>query len=260
MGGFDLSKDDENLSSTSFNNFFKRVELMSKLRDRAEKLTGERKDALLNITAETKEMEKRAKFLHNHGWKYAMIDVVTCGFSSVQTLRHTLGDYNMAIHAHRAMHASFDRNSKHGLTMLFLAKLMRLIGVDQIHAGTGVGKLVGSKHEIMDIAKTLRNPVVQEENHKMLYQNWNHIKPAFPVSSGGLHPGLVPDVMNFFGNDCAILVSGGIHGHPKGTRAGAKATMQAIDAVKEGTSLEEKARSSPELKLALNKWGHLHPK
>lgn len=260
MGGFDLVKDDENLTSQRFNRFDERVRLMAKLRDKAEKLTGEKKDALLNITAETKEMEKRAKLLHNYGWKYAMIDVVVSGVSAVQTLRKTLGDYKMAIHAHRAMHASFDRSSKHGITMQFLAKLMRLIGVDEIHAGTAVGKLEGTKEEVIEIADSLRKQYIKEETHAHLKQDWHNIKPAFPVSSGGLHPGLVPAVLDIFGDDLVLLVSGGIHGHPKGTRAGAKATMQAISAVKEDISLEQKAKSSPELMQALEKWGHLHPK
>ncbi|CAG0974669.1 partial RuBisCO_large_III, partial [Methanosarcinales archaeon] len=55
MGGFDLVKDDENLTSTSFNRFEDRLMRMAKLRDKAEKETGEEKDALLNITGETKE-------------------------------------------------------------------------------------------------------------------------------------------------------------------------------------------------------------
>ncbi len=260
MGGFDLVKDDENLTSTKFNRFDERVKLMTKMRDKAEKLTGSVKDALINITSETDEMKKRAKMLHDYGWKYAMIDVVVAGTASVQTLRQTLGDYGMAIHAHRAMHASFDRNSKHGITMEFLAKLMRLIGVDQIHAGTAVGKLVGGSHEVMDIATTLRDKKVKEKKNHLLNQDWGNIKRAFPVSSGGLHPGLVPNVMKLFGNDLVLLVSGGIHGHPKGTCAGAKATMQAIEATNDGISLEEKAKKNIELRQALEKWGHMHPK
>ena len=260
LGGFDLVKDDENLTSQSFNNFYKRVSLMTKLRDRAEKETGEVKDALLNITAETKEMEKRAKFLHEHGWKYAMIDVVVCGASAVQTLRKTLGDYGMAIHAHRAMHASFDRNPKHGISMQFLAKTMRTIGVDQIHSGTAVGKLVGSKEEVTAIADTLRNFKVAPKKGFLLNQDWGKIKPAFPVSSGGIHPGLIPDEMNIYGKDFVLLVSGGIHGHPRGTRAGAMATMQAIESTNKGISLEQFAKSNKELREALEKWGRLKPK
>ena len=65
--------------------------------------------------------------------------------------------------------------------------------------------------------------------------------------------------MRIYGNEFVLLVSGGIHGHPKGTRAGAKATMQAIEATMEGLSLEEKAKKNPELALALKKWGHYKP-
>ncbi len=260
MGGFDFVKDDENLTSTSFNDFFERVKLMTKLRDKAEKLTGDRKDAYLNITSETDEMKRRADFLHDHGWRYCMIDVVVAGTASIQTMRDYCSDLGLAIHAHRAMHAAFDRNPKHGMTMQFLAKIMRLIGVTQLHAGTAVGKLVGDKHEVLGIANTLREKHVKEEKGVVLDQEWGSIKSAFPVSSGGLHPGLVPDVMRIFGNDCAILVSGGIHGHPKGTRAGAKATMQAIEATLDGITLEEKAKKNVELAQALEKWGHYKPK
>ncbi len=260
LGGFDLVKDDENLTSQSFNNFYKRVRLMSKMRDKAEKETGDVKDALINITAETEEMKKRAKALHDAGFKYAMIDVVVAGTAAVQTLRETLGDYGMAIHAHRAMHASFDRNEKHGITMQFLAKIMKLVGVDQIHTGTGVGKLVGTQEEIKAISSVLRDKNVKERRHLILEQNWEKLKPAFPVSSGGVHPGLVPDEMKIYGNDFVILVSGGIHGHPKGPRAGARAAMQAIEAANKKISLEEFSKTHKELKEALGKWGRLHPK
>jgi len=256
MGGFDLVKDDENLTSTSFNRFEDRVERMAKLRDRAEKETGEQKDALLNITGETKEMIRKAKLLHDSGWRFAMIDVVTCGTAAVQTLREECGDLGLAIHAHRAMHAAFDRNPKHGISMYFLAKIMRLIGVDEIHVGTAVGKLVGTKKEVVSIADMLRKSHVEEG----LHQKWGSIKPVLPVSSGGLHPGLIPTVMHILGNDCTLLVSGGIHGHPKGTRSGAAAAMQAIEATMEGIDLKEYAVDHKELQQALEKWGDFKPK
>ncbi|MBU0532175.1 type III ribulose-bisphosphate carboxylase [Candidatus Micrarchaeota archaeon] len=260
MGGFDFTKDDENLTSTKFNKFEERVRLMTKMRDKAEKLTGETKSAFINITGETELMKKRAKLLHSYGWEYAMIDVVVVGTAAVHTMRDYLSDLDMAIHAHRAMHASFDRNPKHGMTMQFLAKIMRLIGVTQIHSGTAVGKLVGSKEEVKAIADTLRKNKVKANKNILLQQDWGNIKSAFPVSSGGLHPGLVPDVMKIYGTELVLLVSGGIHGHPKGTRAGAMATMQAVDATMKGESLKEYAKKHEELRLALEKWGYMKPK
>ncbi|MBU0528018.1 type III ribulose-bisphosphate carboxylase [Candidatus Micrarchaeota archaeon] len=260
MGGFDFVKDDENLTSTSFNRFSQRVELMTKMREKVEKITGETKSAFINITAETEEMKKRAKMLADNGWNYCMIDVVVTGNAAVQTMRDYCSDLGLAIHAHRAMHASFDRNPKHGMTMQFLAKTMRLIGVSQIHSGTAVGKLVGSKSEVLAIADTLRENKVKAKSGLLLDQNWGNIKNAFPVSSGGLHPGLVPDVMKIYGNEFVLLVSGGIHGHPKGTRQGAMAAMQALEATMDGETLAEKAKTNKELDLALKKWGHHKPK
>lgn len=264
MGGFDLVKDDENLTSTSFNRFEDRIRLCAKMRDKAEKETGQRKSALINITGETKLMEKRAKMLHDLGWEYVMIDVVTVGVSAVQTLRETCQDYGLAIHAHRAMHAAFDRNSRHGIKMLVLAKIMRLVGVDQIHIGTVVGKLVGRKDEILDIKEEITAKTIWKKNFKesnqMLSQDWTNFKPVLPISSGGLHPGLLPSVMSVLGDNVGLLVSGGIHGHPQGTRAGAKAAMQAIEATMQKISLHQYAKTHVELKQALDKWGFRKPK
>jgi ribulose-bisphosphate carboxylase large chain len=260
MGGFDFVKDDENLTSTSFNPFEDRVKQLTKKRDRAEQETGEKKSAFINITAETETMKRRADLLAQYGWNYAMIDVVVAGTASVMTMRDYCSDLGLAIHAHRAMHAAFDRNKKHGITMYFLAKLMRLVGVSQIHTGTAVGKLTGTKKESVLLADLLREKKVRAVDHLCLAQDWGKIKSAFPVSSGGLHPGLVPDVLDIYGTDLVLLVSGGIHGHPKGTRAGAAATMQAIEAWQESMTLDEKATSAKELKQALEKWGYYKPK
>ena len=146
------------------------------------------------------------------------------------------------------------------MTMQFLAKIMRLIGVTQIHSGTAVGKLVGEKSEVLAVADTLRERKTKAVPHMLLEQDWHHIKPAFPVSSGGLHPGLVPDIMNIYGNELVLLVSGGIHGHPRGTRAGAMASMQAIEATQRGVSLQDAAKTNRELREALEKWGMMKPR
>lgn len=259
MGGFEFVKDDENLTSTSFNRFDERVGMMTKMRDLAEQESGEVKSAFLNITGDTETMQKRAILLADHGWNYAMIDVVVAGTAAVMTLRDFCSDLGLAIHAHRAMHAAFDRNEKHGVTMQFLAKMMRLIGVSQIHTGTAVGKLAGTREESEILADILREKKVREKRGFSLPQDWGRIRNAFPVSSGGLHPGLVPPVLDLYGTELVLLVSGGIHGHPDGTRSGALAVMQAIDAWKDGTPLPE-AKSAPELQKALEKWGFYQPK
>jgi len=49
---------------------------------------------------------------------------------------------------------------------------------------------------------------------------------------------------------------GRIHGHPDGTRAGAAAARQAVEAFMKEISLEEFAEDCEELRKALEKWGY----
>ncbi len=259
-GGIDCIKDDENLTSQSFNKFEDRVIEMAKARDKVENDTGEIKDAFINVTAETHEMERRVKVIHDNGFRYFMVDVVTTGFSAVQTLRNLAEDLDMAIHAHRAMHATFTKHTTHGVSMYFLAKILRLIGVDNLHIGTVVGKLDSPKEDVLDMKEMLLGSEIQESSKRLLNQSWGSIKGTIPVASGGLHPGVLPEVLTVYNTtDMALQVGGGIHGHPDGTHAGAKATIAAIEAWKDKISLEEKAESHPELRKALDKWGYIRP-
>lgn len=262
VGGVDFLKDDENLTDQKFNRFFARAKLCAKMRDRAEKETGEKKDYFINVSAESKEMIRRARIAHGCGFKYVMIDMVTAGWAGLQTLREHCEDSKQAIHAHRAMHAVFTRNPKHGISMLALAKSARLAGVDNIHVGTAIGKLVSPKQDVLMIEKEIEDQEIEEAfKQKILQQEWYGKKSVFAVSSGGLHAGLVPYVVKMLGNDCVLQLGGGIHGHPGGTKAGAKSLRQAIDAVMEGRSIEEYAKKSEnkELREALKHFGHERP-
>jgi len=251
LGGCDVVKDDENLSSQVFNIFEERLARTLEKANRAESQTGEKKAYLVNVTAETKEMMKRAQLAEELGYKYIMIDIVTAGFSALQTLREA--DFKMAIHAHRAMHAAFTRNKKHGMSMMVLADIARLIGVDQLHIGTVVGKLEGSLEEVSEISEEMGKKVVKETNIR-LAQDWQKIKPVLSVSSGGLHPGHVPFLIKHLGKDLVIQMGGGIHGHPNGTMRGAIAARQAVEASMRGISLKSYAKDHLELKDALECW------
>ncbi len=247
MGGIDLLKDDENLTGQSFIRFEKRIERVMKIRDEVEKETGERKSYLVNITSDCREMMRRAKLVADYGNEYVMVDIITAGWSALQSVRDVCEELNLAIHAHRAMHAAFTRNERHGISFGVIVKLSRLIGVDNLHVGTGVGKMAGKAEEVKRYAELCR-------------KEWYHLKPVFPVSSGGLHPGLIPDVIDLLGPDIIIQAGGGVHGHPRGTYYGAVALRQAIEAKMKGISLEEYAEEHKELREALEKWGHLRPK
>ena len=236
-GGCDVVKDDENLSSQKFNLFEDRLIQTLESCDKAQSETGERKVYMINITAETDLMLKRAEEVANQGGEYVMVDILTCGWSALQTLRNQ--NRKLVIHAHRAGHAAFTKNLLHGIAMKPIAIVARIIGVDQLHVGTVVGKMSETKAEVL-------------ENIGACKAEMGGLKPVLPVASGGLHPMLVPALLETFGNDVVIQAGGGIHGHPDGTISGAKAMRQAVDATLEGKSLEDYAKKHVELKAALD--------
>jgi len=259
-GGMDLVKDDENLTSLPFCKFEERARAVMKAIEKAEGETGERKGWLANITAETSEMVKRLKLVADYGNKFVMVDILTAGFAALQTIRDLAGDYGLAIHAHRAFHAAFTRLSDHGVTFYLLAKIARLAGVDHIHIGTNVGKMETDLREL----RATEEVITKEEfdpgdDITKVRQKWYGLKPVFPVASGGLHPGVLPELIDFMGSDIIIQVGGGVTGHPDGPLAGGKAVRQALEAYYSHIPLEEYAKTHRELRKALEKWGRVKP-
>jgi ribulose-bisphosphate carboxylase large chain len=245
-GGLDFVKDDENLTSMQFNPFYKRAELVIKAKKKAEAETGEKKLYFCNVSAPVTEMKKRADFVIAQGNDYVMIDVLTVGFSALQEMQDYLRGKNVGIHAHRAMHGAFSRLEEHGIDMLPVSKWIRMAGADTLHAGTlGAGKMFteGGKSHARQIYEFLRS-------------DWHGLKKTFPVASGGMHPGVIPQVWDAVGDaDFCAAAGGGVHGNPLGSEAGARAMRQAVEAYQKGVKLEEYAKTHEELAAALKRWG-----
>lgn len=239
IGGIDLIKDDETLTSQGFNSLEKRVsEVMEKL-DEAEEETGHETLYAVNVTSDAEKAIKRAKYVEEQGGNMVMVDVITSGFPTLKSVSQAV---DLPVHVHRAMHAAFTRKRKHGISMVPISKLVRLCGGTQLHIGSYHGKMHGGKKEIDDSKKALR-------------QKWFNHKPILPVASGGIHPGLVKKNLKEYGKDCVIQAGGGIHGHPDGTREGVKAMKQAIEAWQKGVALSDFAKENSALKRALDRWG-----
>jgi len=253
VGGCDLVKDDENLSSQKFNPFDKRAAKTLEMCDKASEETGEKKGYLINVTSEAMTMLRRADLAKELGGKFVMHDIITAGFASLETLRQNC---KLGIHAHRAMHGAFTENPNHGLSMMCVADFARMAGVDSLHIGTGIGKMKGGKREVGEISEEIEMKKVSKTHHR-LAQDWNGLKPVFSVCSGGIYPGHVPYLMKNFGKDIIIQAGGGVHGHPDGTRVGSIAMRQAVDATMEGETLEKYGQSHKELMDAMEYWGKI---
>lgn len=267
-GTYDGIKDDENLTSLSFNDFNKRAKLVLSELKKAEKETGNKKFYLCNTTHSNLDvMLARAKTIKENGGIYMMMDVVTTGFAAVDTIRRK--NPGLAIHAHRAMHGFLTRDNSPGVhgegvlygfsvSMIFLAKLFRLLGVDSLHGGSPLAKMedYGEAKYIQQVLQ--EKDLAPHEKIPTLGQKWYHIKPVWMTASGGLHPGDFEAVLNELGEDIIIQCGGGLLGHPDGVEAGVIAIEEARWAYENKIKLKDFVKANPDSPLAkaVGLWGY----
>jgi len=241
LGGLDLIKDDETLTNQTFCPLFDRLEAVMDALDRAKDETGKQVLYAVNVTTGGDRIVELAHSAVKAGANMLMVDVLTAGFSAIQALAEFPG-INVPIHVHRTMHGALTRNPHHGIAMRPIAKLVRSAGGDQLHTGSVSGKMGSKAGEVIADNMEITKPL-------------SYLKPVFPVSSGGLHPGKVAAEIAKLGTDIVLQAGGGIHGHPQGTTAGTRAMLQAAEAAVLGIPAREYSLSHPELAAALAKWG-----
>ena len=268
-GGLDFTKDDENINSQAFMRWRDRFLYAQEAVMKAEQATGERKGHYMNVTAPTVEdMYERAEFAKEIGSIIIMADL-TMGYTALQSLSNWCHKNGMILHLHRAGHATFTRQKNHGINFRVLAKWMRMLGVDHIHAGTVVGKLEGDPNLTQGYYAILREQHNYPDPVKGIYfeQDWAYLPAVMPVASGGLHAGQMHILLTLFGDDVVLQFGGGTIGHPMGIQAGATANRVALEAMvkarNEGRDilaegpeiLKKAAQHSPALAMALETWG-----
>jgi len=257
VGGLDTSKDDENMNSQPFSRWRDRFMYAQDAVDRAMAETNEFKGHWHNCTAgSTEESLRRLEYAYELGSRMIMYDFLTAGFAASADIFKRAGELDMIVHCHRAMHAVFTRQANHGIAMRVVAKWLRLTGGDHLHTGTVVGKLEGSWNDTLGIIDVLRERYVKANLEHGLYfdQDFGGLKATWPVASGGIHVHHVPDLLKIYGPDAFFLFGGGTHGHPDGSRAGAAANRAAVEGVLAGKTLEQIARTSPELRKSMELW------
>jgi len=268
-GGLDFTKDDENINSQAFMRWRDRFLYAQEAVMKAEEATGERKGHYMNVTApDMEQVYERAEFAKEIGSIIIMADL-TMGYTALQSLSNWCHKNGMILHLHRASHATFTRQKNHGINFRVLAKWMRMLGVDHIHAGTAVGKLEGDPNLVRGYYDILREQYVKADPVKGIYfdQDWAYLPAVMPVASGGIHAGQMHLLLSLFGDDVVLQFGGGTIGHPMGIQAGATANRVALEAMvkarNEGRDilaegpeiLKKAAQHSPALAAALETWG-----
>ena len=263
-GGLDLVKDDENLVDQDFCKWKQRLHEVVKSIEKAEGETGQTHLYASCITDKFSRMVERVDYLKEMGLQknvLVMLDVYILGISALEEMLDLTRKYKFGSHAHRAGFAAANRGS-FGINFQIYEKFYRIVGVDQLHIGTGVGKMEGSPliikryHDIADQMKLDEKLYLGSLEMEFA----DHIKPILSIASGGLDAGKIDALVALHGRDVNIQAGAGVHGHPGGTKKGAISMKQALEAVEEGIPLPKYAKTHKELQQALDMWGYFDPK
>jgi 2,3-diketo-5-methylthiopentyl-1-phosphate enolase len=242
LGGIDIVKDDEILFENELTPFEDRILVGKEVLKNTFEQIGHRTLYAVNLTGRTSTLKDKARKANELGADLLLFNVFSYGLDVLQELRED-DEINLPIMAHPAVSGSFLSANDYGFShSLILGKLLRYAGADLSLFPSPYGSVALEKYKALSIKEEL-----QKED--------DNFKTAFPVPSAGIHPGLVPLLINDFGLESVINAGGGVHGHPGGVVAGGKAFRQAIDTHLKGKTLKTGAETCPELKTAIELWG-----
>lgn len=194
----------------------------------------------VNLSAPPSALLETALTLAEAGADLFLVNVLAYGWNLLQELASEAGP-NAALMAHPALAGAVYPSPRHGYSsQLVFGKLMRIAGADFSLFPSPYGSVSLPRDEALAVSGQLTGA--------------SCYKRTFPVPSAGIHPGLVPGLIEDFGRDSVINAGGAVHHHPGGTRAGARAFRDAIEGFCAGKSLNEIAVKSAPLKSALEKW------
>jgi 2,3-diketo-5-methylthiopentyl-1-phosphate enolase len=239
-GGMHVVKDDEILPDLSICPTEFRLHACLEAGQRAKRETGQMTLYAVNLTGHPSKVVAKARKLAKEGAQCFLFNVLSYGYGLLEELR----DVGVPVMAHPALAGALCGSSTTGMSYaVVLGSLMRLAGADIVLFPSSYGTVALPPSETKAIKEAL---------------TWTTgpLLKTFPAPSAGIHPGLVPQILKDYGHDVIINAGGGVHGHPRGARAGAKAFRQAIQwVVKRGNFGGLSEREFPELMEALRLWG-----
>lgn len=190
-----------------------------------------------NITGTLEQMKRAADHIASRGGTTAMVVVPWVGLEAFAELRrHT----SLVLQAHRAGWGALDRSADIGVSFRVYAKVLRLLGADQVHVG-------GLRSKFWEHAESIRGSVQALTEQNPL------APPALPVlSSAQTVLTAAESYTTLDTQDLLVLAGGGIHGHPGGPAAGVRSLRTAWEAAVAGRPLEEAAAEVPELRAAVD--------
>ena len=238
--GLDFIKDDELQADPPYAPLARRVAAVMPEIRRVADATGKQAMYAFNITGDVEHMLRGHDLVKKQGGTCVMININSVGFAA---LAHVRRHCELPIHGHRANFGAMSRHPMLGIGFTAYQKLCRLAGVDHLHVGGFNSKFYESNEEVGRSINDCLTPMFGDYR----------VLPA--ISSAQWAGSALPIYADTSTVDVIHLAGGGIIAHPGGTAAGVLSMQQGWEAALAGATLEGYARSHPELRAAIEKFG-----
>lgn len=196
LGGMDMIKDDHSLANQPFAPFVERVQRCSEAVARANAQTGFNSVYMPSVNAPYNLLDERVDAAIEAG---AGALLVLPGITSFDQMRHLATKTEVPIMGHPAFLGSYSASQTSGIAHGKLyGTLMRLAGADlSVYPNYG-GRFSFTRGECRDVATNLTEPL-------------GDLKTTFPSPGGGMTLDRVGEIVEFYGNDVALLIGGDLH-------------------------------------------------
>jgi len=238
--GIDFIKDDELQGNAPGAPLAERVRVVTDVLNRYADLHGRKPMYAFNITDDLSRLEENHDLVAQAGGTCVMVCITSVGIAGVEFLRR---HSQLPIHGHRTGFGAWSRSPQVGIAFRAFQKLVRLSGADHLHTNGIQNKFYETDDDVLASIADVRTPLLGG------YE-------TVPVLSSGQSAGLAHATYAAVGtDDLLVLAGGGIHGHPNGSAAGVHAMRDAWEAAIAGEPLDQRAARSPDLAVALQKFG-----
>jgi ribulose-bisphosphate carboxylase large chain len=238
--GLDFIKDDELNANPPYAPLAQRVPAVMAEIERIADKTGRKSMYAFNITGDLDDMLQGHDLVQRAGGTCIMVNVNCVGLAAVAHLRR---HSQLPIHGHRANFGAMARHPLLGIGFNAFQKIWRLAGVDHLHVGGFSGKFYESNTEVAQSIRDCLTPLFGDYR-------------VMPAISSAQWAGSAIDIFAATRTiDVVHLAGGGIIAHPGGTAAGVRSMQQGWEAAMADVPLTDYAKTSPELRDAIVKFG-----
>jgi len=240
--GIDFIKDDELQSDGPLCPFEARVDAVMAAIEAQAQRSGRKTMVAFNLTGDLDQMKRRHDHVLKAGGTCVMASLNSVGLVGMIEL----GRFSqLPIHAHRNGWGYLSRAPGLGWDYRAWHKIWRLAGADHMHVNGLGNKFSEPDDSVIASARACLEPLFA-----------GNAMPIMPVFSSGQTALQAPGTYAALGTtDLIFAAGGGILAHPGGPAEGVAALREAWAAAVEGVSLAERARTSPALAGALERFG-----